>query len=42
MEQTTISKIEKGQRPVLGFEVVALGGALEVSVGWLLGEEGMP
>ena len=37
MDQTTISKLEKGQRPVLDFEVVALGEALGVSVGWLLG-----
>ena len=28
MEQTTISKLEQGQRPVLDFEVVALGEVL--------------
>lgn len=39
MEQTTISKIEQGQRPVIDIEVVALARALGVSVGWLLTED---
>ena len=39
VEQAAISKIERGHRPVPDFEVVALAKALEVSVGWLLGEE---
>jgi hypothetical protein len=33
-----LSKIENGQRPVTDIEVVALGKALKVLVGWLLGE----
>ena len=42
VEQAAISKIERGHRPVMDFEAVALAKALEVSVGWLLGEESEP
>ena len=38
VDQSTISKIEQGSRPVFDFEVVALAKALKVSVAWLLGE----
>jgi transcriptional regulator with XRE-family HTH domain len=38
IDQSGISKIESGQRPVLDFEVLALAKALKVAVGWLLGE----
>ena len=36
IDQSSISKIESGQRPVLDIEVVALAKALKVSVEWLL------
>ena len=36
--QSGISKIEKGSRPVLDIEVVALAKALKVSTAWLLEE----
>ena len=39
VDQSTISKIEQGIRPVLDFELVALAKALKVSPAWLL-EEG--
>ncbi|GAI22010.1 unnamed protein product [marine sediment metagenome] len=38
VDQSTISKIEQGIRPVLDFEVVALAKALKVSSVWLLEE----
>ena len=38
IDQSGISKIESGQRPVLDFEVVALAKALKVAVAWLLEE----
>jgi len=38
VDQSTISKIEQGSRPVFDFEVVALAKALKVSPAWLLGE----
>lgn len=38
IDQSGISKIEKGQRPVMDFEVVALAKALKVPASWLLGE----
>ena len=38
IDQSTISKIEQGTRPVLDFEVVALAKALKVSTAWLLEE----
>lgn len=38
VDQSTISKIEQGTRPVLDFEVVALAKALKVSPAWLLEE----
>jgi len=36
VDQSAISKIEKGQRPVLDYEVIALAQALKVTVSWLL------
>ena len=36
IDQSAVSKIESGQRPVLDGEVVALPKALKVSVAWLL------
>lgn len=39
IDQSGVSKIESGQRPVSDIEVVALAKALRVSVAWLL-EEG--
>ncbi len=36
IDQTDISKLETGLRPVLDTEIVALAEALKVSVGWLL------
>lgn len=36
VDQSVISKIESGQRPVLDYEVVALAKALRVSSSWLL------
>lgn len=38
-DQSGISKIESGQRPVSDFEVIALAKALKVTVTWLLGEK---
>ena len=38
IDQSAISKIESGQRPVTDIEVVALAKALKVSVAWLLKE----
>lgn len=38
VDQSGISKIEKGQRPVMDFEVAALAKALKVSLSWLYGE----
>jgi transcriptional regulator with XRE-family HTH domain len=38
IDQSAISKIEQGRRPVLDTEVVALAKALKVSAAWLLGE----
>jgi transcriptional regulator with XRE-family HTH domain len=38
IDQSGISKIESGRRPVSDTEVVALAKALKVSVGWILGE----
>ena len=37
IDQSGLSKIESGRRPVSDIEVVALGKALKVSVEWLLG-----
>jgi len=36
IDQSGLSKIENGQRPVSDIEVVALAKALKVSVAWLL------
>ena len=36
IDQSGLSKIESGQRPVSDIEVVALAKALKVSVEWLL------
>ena len=36
IDQSGVSKIETGKRPVLDYEVVALAEALKVSVKWLL------
>jgi len=38
IDQSGISKIEGGQRPVSDIEVIALAKALRVSVAWLLEE----
>ena len=38
IDQSGLSKIENGQRPVSDIEVVALAKALKISVSWLLGE----
>lgn len=37
--QTGISKLEKRQRYVLDYEVVAIAKALKVSVSWLYGQD---
>jgi transcriptional regulator with XRE-family HTH domain len=42
IDQSGISKIENGQRPVLDLEVAALAKALKVSAAWLLGETDTP
>ena len=43
IEQSGLSKIESGQRPVSDVEVVALAKALRVSVEWLLeGSDTLP
>ena len=36
--RTTITRLERGQRPVTDIEVVALAKALGVDVRWLLGQ----
>lgn len=38
IEQSAISKIESGIRPVADYEVLALAKALKVKADWLLGE----
>lgn len=38
IDQSSLSKIESGQRPVSDIEVAALARALKVSVAWLIGE----
>ena len=38
IDQSGVSKIENGQRPVMDIEVAALAEVLKVSVGWLMGE----
>ena len=38
IDQSGVSKIESGQRPVSDVEVVALAKALRVSMAWLLEE----
>ena len=40
IDQSGLSKIESGRRPVSDIEVVALAKALKVSVAWLLGNNG--
>lgn len=42
IDQSAVSKIEQGHRPVLDLEVVALAKALKVSASWLLGEVNAP
>lgn len=42
VEQSTISKIEQGIRPVFDFEVVVLAKALKVPVTWLLEKADTP
>ena len=42
IDQSAVSKIEQGYRPVLDLEVVALAKALKVSASWLLGEANSP
>jgi HTH-type transcriptional regulator, cell division transcriptional repressor len=39
LDQSTLSKIENGQRPVTDIEIIALAKALKVSSAWLLGEK---
>jgi transcriptional regulator with XRE-family HTH domain len=39
IDQSGLSKIESGVRPVLDIEVIALAKALKVPVAWLLGED---
>ena len=39
IEQSGVSKIEQGMRPVSDAEVIVLSKALKVKVGWLLGED---
>ena len=39
IDQSGISKIECGQRPVSDIEVASLAKALKVSVAWLIGED---
>ena len=39
IDQSMISKIEQGIRPVFDYELVKLAEALKVSVGWLLSKE---
>jgi len=39
INQTGISKIENGERPVLDKELKAIGEALMVRVGWLIDED---
>ncbi len=38
IDQSGLSKLESGRRPVSDVEVAALAKALKVSVSWLLGE----
>ncbi len=43
IDQSALSKIENGQRPVTDVEVAALAKALKVSVAWLFADtEAMP
>lgn len=42
VDQSGLSKIESGRRPVTDFEVIALAKALNVSVAWLLKEPDSP
>jgi transcriptional regulator with XRE-family HTH domain len=39
LDQSSLSKIENGERPVSDFEVIALANTLKVSSAWLLGEK---
>ena len=38
IDQSGLSKLENGQRPVLDIEVLALAKALNVPINWLMGE----
>ena len=38
VDQSTLSKIENGQRPVTDIEIAALAKALRVSISWLFDE----
>lgn len=40
--QTSLSKLENGDRYVMDYEALALARVLKVSVGWLYGEEKRP
>ena len=42
IDQSGLSKIESGHRPVSDKEVVALAKGLKVSVSWLLGQSSSP
>jgi len=42
IDQSGLSKIENGQRPVSDMEILALAKALKVSISWLLEGTGNP
>jgi transcriptional regulator with XRE-family HTH domain len=39
IDRSGISKIENGERYLMDYEILALAKSLQVSVGWLFGEE---
>ena len=42
INQSSLSKLESGERPVSDIELVALASALKVSAAWLLGQTDNP